>query len=101
MKKRTESGSASVLAVERLTVYGADWCRLVPGRAPEPEDAGIGWYQPHLRQSRSGQIRQHSRPTTSRGQAARIPLLVWPDNSFLVEPSDDQLSGHSMRQAEA
>ncbi|TYC19533.1 hypothetical protein FXF52_36170, partial [Micromonospora sp. MP36] len=28
-----------------------------------------------------------------RGQR-RIPTLVWPDGSFLVEPTDDQLRAH-------
>ncbi|MDQ7809577.1 hypothetical protein Q5425_38130 [Amycolatopsis sp. A133] len=50
----------------KLTVYGASWCA----------DAAA---ERRVRELQDG--------------ARRIPTIVWEDGSFLVEPSDAELSG--------
>lgn len=78
-------------AAEReLVVYGTSWCPDVRRSRALLEQAGIAYTYVDLDEDEAAAdvVRQ-----LQRGQR-RVPTLLWPDGSFLVEPSDDQLRAH-------
>ncbi|MFR9779583.1 glutaredoxin domain-containing protein [Micromonospora sp. MS34] len=75
---------------DELVVYGAGWCPDVRRSRALLDAARIPYVyvDVEVEQAASDLIRG-----LQQGQR-RIPTLVWPDGSFLVEPTDDQLRAH-------
>lgn len=97
MKKSQKNGSGPAPVVGGLTVYGADWCPDVRRSRKTLESAGIDYIYVNVDHDKSASTLVRR----LQGGKRRIPTLVWPDNTFLVEPTNDQLSERLMRQAEA
>ncbi|WP_432542514.1 glutaredoxin family protein [Kineococcus sp. SYSU DK002] len=70
-----------------LVVYGADWCPDVRrSRALlEAEGTAHRYVDVETDPAATELVRR------LQGGARRIPTIVWPDGSHLVEPSDDEL----------
>ena len=72
---------------DELVVYGTGWCPDVRRSRTVLDDAGVAYRYVDLDADRDATrlVRrlQHGR--------LRIPTLVWPDGSVLIEPSDDEL----------
>ena len=72
---------------DELVVYGTGWCPDVRRSRAVLDGAGVAYRYVDLDADRAATrlVRrlQHGR--------RRIPTLVWPDGSILVEPSDDEL----------
>ena len=68
-----------------LIVYGTGWCPDVRRSRAVLDGAGVAYRYVDLDRAATHLVRrlQHGR--------RRIPTLVWPDGSILVEPSDDEL----------
>jgi mycoredoxin len=71
----------------RIVVYGADWCgdcvrakRLLEDRAADYE-----WIDVEVQAGAAQEARRLARGRTN------IPVVVMPDGSVLVEPSDQEL----------
>jgi mycoredoxin len=69
-----------------LTVYGADWCRDCRRSKTLLEQQGVAYRWVDV---------EASKEAADRAQAISgrqsIPVVVFPDGSFLVEPTDDAL----------
>lgn len=74
--------------VSRLTVYGADWCPDVRRSRALLDDRGVAYDYIDIEQSpqAEGDVR------ALQGGERRIPTIVWPDGSHLIEPSDETLA---------
>lgn len=72
---------------QALVVYGASWCPDVRRSRALLERAGAAYRYVDIEEQPAAaqQVRQ------LQGGRRRIPTLVWPDGSHLVEPSDDEL----------
>ncbi|MBC9003013.1 glutaredoxin family protein [Micromonospora aurantiaca (nom. illeg.)] len=75
---------------DELVVYGTGWCPDVRRSRALLDTAGIAYAYVDLDEDRAA-VKLVRR--LQRGNR-RVPTLVWPDGSFLVEPSDDQLRAH-------
>lgn len=77
-------------AEPQLVVYGTGWCPDVRGSRALLDQAGIAYTYVDLDEDETATelVRQ-----LQRGQR-RVPTLLWPDGSFLVEPTDGQLRAH-------
>ncbi len=73
-----------------LTVYGTGWCPDVRRSRRLLDTAGVPYRYVDLDEdtAATGLVRrlQHGR--------RRIPTLLWPDGTFLVEPDDELLRAH-------
>ncbi len=67
-----------------ITMYGADWCRDCRRTEALLNDLGVEWTKIDV---------EHSAEAAAQAQAIsgrmNIPVVVFPDGSHLVEPSDD------------
>lgn len=81
--------------VSELTVYGANWCPDVRRSRAVLDRAGVPYRYVDLDQDAFAaqlvRVLQH-------GQR-RIPTIAWPDGTYLVEPSDEELSAYLQRPA--
>lgn len=96
MNKHEKTGTLNP-PVETLTVYGADWCPDVRRSRKLLDAQGVHYIYIDL---------DHDKPADTlvrglQGGKRRIPTLVWPDDTFLIEPSDDQLIEHLEGKSEA
>ncbi|MEU2616088.1 glutaredoxin family protein [Micromonospora sp. NPDC007271] len=75
---------------DELVVYGTGWCPDVRRSRALLDQAGIAYTYVDLDEDETAtELVRH----LQRGQR-RIPTLLWPNGSFLVEPTDDQLRAH-------
>lgn len=72
---------------EGLVVYGADWCPDVRRSRRVLDAAGVAYRYVNIDTDESAVDLVRRLQNGSR----RIPTLVWPDGTVLVEPSDDEL----------
>ncbi|MFI2651625.1 glutaredoxin family protein [Micromonospora fulviviridis] len=82
---------------DELVVYGAGWCPDVRRSRALLDAARVPYLYVDVDEDQAATelVRR-----LQQGQR-RIPTLVWPDGSFLVEPTDDQLQAHLTRNREA
>ncbi|OKI62502.1 NrdH-redoxin [Micromonospora sp. CB01531] len=75
---------------DALVVYGTGWCPDVRRSRALLDRAGIAYTYVDLDEDEAATelVRR-----LQRGRR-RIPTLLWPDGSLLVEPTDDQLRAH-------
>lgn len=82
-----DNPSAEREQTSQLAVYGTGWCPDVRRSRALLDAAGITYDYVDVEEDRAATklVRrlQHG--------ARRIPTLVWPDGTFLVEPTDDEL----------
>lgn len=74
-------------AAEGLVVYGADWCPDVRRSRQLLDSAGVPYRYVDIEEDR---VATKLVRRLQKGRR-RIPTLVWPDGTVLVEPSDDEL----------
>ncbi|MDX3192191.1 VTT domain-containing protein [Streptomyces sp. MN03-5084-2B] len=72
----------------KLTVYGASWCPDVKRSRALLDRAGVKYSYVDVEADEDAERRVRELQDGAR----RIPTIVWEDGSFLVEPSDDELS---------
>ena len=73
----------------KLTVYGADWCPDVKRSRALLDREGVEYSYVDVEADADAERRVRE----LQGGARRIPTIVWEDGTFLVEPSDEELSG--------
>ncbi|WP_290062204.1 glutaredoxin domain-containing protein [Amycolatopsis solani] len=71
-----------------LTVYGASWCPDVKRSRALLDGLGIEYSYVDVEADAAAEARVRELQNGAR----RIPTIVWADGTFLVEPSDDELS---------
>jgi glutaredoxin-like protein len=71
-----------------LTVYGASWCPDVKRSRALLDREGVEYSYVDVEVDAAAEARVRSLQDGER----RIPTIVWDDGSFLVEPSDAELS---------
>ncbi|MGW5722349.1 glutaredoxin domain-containing protein [Amycolatopsis sp. NPDC003865] len=71
-----------------LTVYGASWCPDVQRSRALLDREGVDYSYVDVEADAAAEARVRELQDGAR----RIPTIVWDDGSFLVEPSDDELS---------
>ncbi|SDW37777.1 Glutaredoxin [Amycolatopsis xylanica] len=79
-----------MITVRKLTVYGAGWCPDVK-RSRALLDAGevdYDYIDVEADEAAEKAVRE------LQGGNRRIPTLVWPDGTHLVEPTDPELTAH-------
>ncbi|GAA1958227.1 mycoredoxin [Amycolatopsis minnesotensis] len=74
--------------VDRLTVYGASWCPDVRRSRALLDRTGVDYDYVDVEADSAAEETVRALQNGAR----RIPTLLWPDGSHLVEPSDDELS---------
>ena len=72
----------------KLTVYGADWCPDVKRSRALLDREGVEYSYVDVEADADAERRVRELQDGAR----RIPTIVWEDGSFLVEPSDAELS---------
>ncbi|KDN17515.1 glutaredoxin family protein [Amycolatopsis rifamycinica] len=72
----------------KLTVYGASWCPDVKRSRALLDREGVEYSYVDVDADAAAERRVRELQDGAR----RIPTIVWEDGSFLVEPSDDELS---------
>ncbi|MEV4056071.1 glutaredoxin domain-containing protein [Amycolatopsis sp. NPDC049688] len=72
----------------KLTVYGASWCPDVKRSRALLDREGVEYSYVDVEADAAAE--QRVRELQDGGR--RIPTIVWEDGSFLVEPSDAELS---------
>ena len=72
----------------KLTVYGASWCPDVKRSRALLDREGVEYSYVDVEADADAERRVRELQDGAR----RIPTIVWEDGSFLVEPSDDELS---------
>jgi glutaredoxin len=72
----------------KLTVYGASWCPDVKRSRALLDREGVEYSYVDVEADAAAEQRVRELQDGAR----RIPTIVWEDGSFLVEPSDDELS---------
>ena len=72
----------------KLTVYGASWCPDVKRSRALLDREGVEYSYVDVEADAEAERRVRELQDGAR----RIPTIVWEDGSFLVEPSDDELS---------
>lgn len=97
MKKRTLSNAITAPAVELLTVYGTDWCPDVRQSRKVLDGAGVKYRYINL----DADSWSNALVRRLQGGKRRIPMLIWPDTTTLVEPSDSELTEQLAQQDEA
>jgi mycoredoxin len=73
----------------KLTVYGASWCPDVQRSRALLDREGVEYAYVDVEADADAERRVRELQDGAR----RIPTIVWEDGSFLVEPSDAELSG--------
>jgi glutaredoxin len=73
----------------KLTVYGASWCPDVRRSRALLDREGVEYSYVDVEADADAERRVRELQDGAR----RIPTIVWEDGSFLVEPSDAELSG--------
>ncbi|MBE8520829.1 NrdH-redoxin [Amycolatopsis sp. H6(2020)] len=73
----------------KLTVYGASWCPDVKRSRALLDREGVEYSYVDVEADAEAERRVRELQDGTR----RIPTIVWEDGSFLVEPSDAELSG--------
>jgi glutaredoxin len=73
----------------KLTVYGASWCPDVRRSRALLDREGVEYAYVDVEADADAERRVRELQDGAR----RIPTIVWEDGSFLVEPSDAELSG--------
>ncbi|MEV4481571.1 glutaredoxin family protein [Micromonospora coxensis] len=76
-----------------LVVYGTGWCPDVRRSRALLDSAGIAYDYVDLDEDRAATEFVRGLQQGPR----RVPTLLWPDGTFLVEPTDDQLRAHLSR----
>ncbi|MFE6612482.1 glutaredoxin family protein [Amycolatopsis sp. NPDC057786] len=76
-----------------LTVYGADWCPDVKRSRALLDSKGIAYDYIDVEADSGAEETVRALQNGER----RIPTIVWPDGTHLVEPSDDELTAHLNR----
>jgi mycoredoxin len=79
--------------VDRLTVYGAGWCPDVRRSRALLDREGVAhtYVDVEADEAAAEAVRR------LQGGQRRIPTVVWPDGTHLVEPSDAELSAALQR----
>lgn len=77
----------------KLTVYGASWCSDVKRSRALLDSLSVEYDYFDVEEDSAAEQRVRALQDGER----RIPTLVWPDGTHLVEPSDDELSAHLAR----
>jgi mycoredoxin len=72
----------------KLTVYGASWCPDVKRSRALLDREGVEYSYVDVEADAAAEARVRSLQDGER----RIPTIVWDDGTFLVEPSDAELS---------
>ncbi|WIY03139.1 glutaredoxin domain-containing protein [Amycolatopsis mongoliensis] len=72
----------------KLTVYGASWCPDVKRSRALLDREGVEYSYVDVEADADTERRVRELQDGAR----RIPTIVWDDGTFLVEPSDDELS---------
>ncbi|MEV6828341.1 glutaredoxin domain-containing protein [Amycolatopsis sp. NPDC051102] len=72
----------------KLTVYGASWCPDVKRSRALLDREGVEYSYVDVEADEAAERRVRELQDGAR----RIPTIVWEDGTFLVEPSDDELS---------
>ncbi|WP_410594449.1 glutaredoxin domain-containing protein [Amycolatopsis sp. lyj-23] len=72
----------------KLTVYGASWCPDVKRSRALLDREGVEYSYVDVEADAAAEQRVRELQDGAR----RIPTIVWEDGSFLVEPSDAELS---------
>ncbi|OXM64836.1 glutaredoxin domain-containing protein [Amycolatopsis vastitatis] len=73
----------------KLTVYGAGWCPDVKRSRALLDREGVEYSYVDV----EADAEAEQRVRELQDGARRIPTIVWDDGTFLVEPSDEELSG--------
>ncbi|WP_410646627.1 glutaredoxin family protein [Amycolatopsis sp. cmx-4-54] len=76
-----------------LTVYGAGWCPDVKRSRALLDSKGIEYTYVDVEADSGAEETVRALQNGER----RIPTIVWPDGTHLVEPSDDELTAHLNR----
>jgi glutaredoxin len=71
-------------AANTITMYGADWCRDCRRTESLLNDLGVEWTKVDV--EASAEAAAQAQAISGR---TNIPVVVFPDGSHLVEPSDD------------
>lgn len=80
-------------AEPELVVYGTGWCPDVRRSRALLDTAGIAYDYVDLDEDEAATEFVRGLQQGRR----RVPTLLWPDGSFLVEPTDDRLREHLNR----
>ncbi|MEA5364354.1 glutaredoxin domain-containing protein [Amycolatopsis sp., V23-08] len=72
----------------KLTVYGASWCPDVKRSRALLDREGVEYSYVDVEEDADAEQRVRALQDGER----RIPTIVWDDGTFLVEPSDAELS---------
>jgi glutaredoxin len=72
----------------KLTVYGTSWCPDVKRSRALLDREGVEYSYVDVEADAAAEQRVRELQNGAR----RIPTIVWEDGSFLVEPSDEELS---------
>ncbi|WP_328444411.1 MULTISPECIES: glutaredoxin domain-containing protein [unclassified Amycolatopsis] len=72
----------------KLTVYGASWCPDVKRSRALLDREGVEYSYVDVEADAAAETRVRALQDGER----RIPTIVWDDGTFLVEPSDEELS---------
>ncbi|MFJ1763005.1 glutaredoxin domain-containing protein [Amycolatopsis sp. NPDC088138] len=72
----------------KLTVYGASWCPDVKRSRALLDSEGVEYSYVDVEEDAEAEQRVRALQDGER----RIPTIVWDDGTFLVEPSDAELS---------
>ncbi|GAB3745208.1 hypothetical protein GCM10027598_81420 [Amycolatopsis oliviviridis] len=76
-----------------LTVYGAGWCPDVKRSRALLDAKGVEYAYVDVEADNGAEEIVRALQNGER----RIPTIVWPDGTHLVEPSDDELTAHLNR----
>lgn len=71
---------------DTLTMYGADWCRDCRRTKAQLDDLGIGYDYVDVEESAA-----NAEAARSISGRVNIPVVVYPDGSHQVEPSNQQV----------
>ncbi|SCG76266.1 glutaredoxin family protein [Micromonospora coxensis] len=91
----TRDPAHRIEAEPELVVYGTGWCPDVRRSRALLDAAGIAYDYVDLDEDRAATELVRGLQQGAR----RVPTLLWPDGTFLVEPTDDQLRAHLARAA--
>ncbi|AGM06716.1 glutaredoxin family protein [Amycolatopsis keratiniphila] len=76
-----------------LIVYGAGWCPDVKRSRALLDSKGVEYAYIDVEADSGAEETVRALQNGER----RIPTIVWPDGTHLVEPSDDELTAHLNR----
>ena len=80
-----------------ITMYGADWCGDCRRSKAWFDERGIGYDYVDLVENPD----ETERVLERNNGVKKIPVIVFPDDSHLVEPSNDELGSHILALADA